>query len=69
MTSKVTVTSHSNGYPVLVEQLNYNNNNPVGNWTALATVNPGEERDFCLHSSVQFKITELPQLRDSENSS
>lgn len=60
MTTKVTVECH--GYPVLVEGLNYQNNNPQGRWNPLGTVQPGEKVDFTLHSSVQFKITELPQL-------
>lgn len=68
MTSKVTVESHPKGYPVLVEQLDYQNNNPIGNWKPVTTVNPGEKRDFVLHSTVQFKITELPQLREQDQS-
>ncbi len=63
MTSKVTVQCHD--YPVLVEGMDYQNNNPSSNdHRVLQVVNPGETKDFTLHSSVQFRITELPQRVD-----
>ncbi len=68
MTTKVTVETY--GYPVLVEKLDNQANNPVGKWTVQGTVQPNEKQDFTLCSGYQFKITELPAfVKESQKSS
>lgn len=64
MTSKVTVETH--GYPVLVEYLENQSNNPRGSWSAKESVQPFSKSEFTLHSGIQFKITELPQFPANE---
>lgn len=68
MTTTVIVKTHS--WPVLVESLDFQNNNPVGPWRHLAKVEAHSEYTGCIHSTRQMRLTELPQeVTETENSS
>lgn len=64
MTTKVTIEAYN--YPVLIEEVRSEHNNPTGKWQAKQSIQPFEKIDFTLSAGVQFKLTELPQYAKSD---